>query len=260
MAFGGLIFGLGFTISVLSGFVGIGGGIIMAPALLYLPPLVGVGRLGMREVAGLTITQGLFACLSGALGHHKHHHVHRRLVFWMGGSIVVAALAGAVISRWIANEAMMAIFAGLAILAAVLMCLPKEDRDEGGRADAHAFHLPLAVIIAITVGLLGGIVGQGGSFILIPLMLHILKLPTRVVIGSNLALVFLSSLAGFGGKLATGQVPPVPAVLIVIGALPGAQVGSVLSQRTKPRWLRTVLAVVIGLAALRIAADVLADA
>ena len=71
LAFAALIVLLGFMISILSGFLGIGGGIVMAPALLYLPPFLGLGVLDMRQVAGLTITQGLFACLSGAARHNR---------------------------------------------------------------------------------------------------------------------------------------------------------------------------------------------
>jgi uncharacterized membrane protein YfcA len=175
----------------------------------------------------------------------------------MGGSIALAALAGSILSAWIANETLMLVFAVLAIIAAVLMCFPKEESEAIEDARDYAFSIPLAVSIALAVGLLGGMVGQGGSFILIPLMLYALGLPTRVVIGSNLAIVFLSSLAGFVGKGVTGQIPLIPAAFLVAGALPGAQVGSVLSQRTSARWLRTALALVIGLAALRIATDVL---
>lgn len=253
-----LILILGFAISVLSGFLGIGGGIVMAPALLYLPSLLGIGQLDMKLVTGLTITQGLFACLSGAFRHNKYRCVNRRLVGWMGGALLVSALAGSLLSEWVANETLMLVFAGLAITAAVLMCFPKEDGENIENADACGFNVALAVGIAIVVGLLGGMVGQGGSFILIPLMLCALRLPTRVVIGSNLALVFFASLAGFAGKLATGQVPFVPAVVLVAGALPGAQLGSVLSKRTRPQWLRFTLAIVVALAALRIGADALA--
>lgn len=252
-----LILMLGFTISVLSGFLGIGGGIVMAPALLYLPPLLGIGQLDMKLVTGLTITQGLFACLSGALRHHKNHCVNRRLVVWMGGTLLLSALAGSFLSHWIANETLMLIFAGLAITAAALMCFPKEDGEKAGDADTCEFNVPLAVGTALAVGLLGGMVGQGGSFILIPLMLYVLRLPTRVVIGTNMALVCFASLAAFVGKLATGQVPLVPAAVLVTGALPGAQFGSVLSKRTQPRWLRFTLAVVVALAAIRIGADAL---
>ena len=259
MALGALVLLLGFAVSILSGFLGIGGGIVMAPALLYLPPLLGIGEFDMRQVTGITITQGLVACLSGAVRHERYRCVNRRLVGWMGATILISALAGSVLSRWVANETLKVVFAGLAAIAAVLMLLPRQEGGEVADADACSFNVPRAVTIALVVGVLGGMVGQGGSFILIPLMLCLLSLPTRVVIGSNLALVFFSSLAGFAGKLATDQIPLVPALLVAAGALPGAQWGGVLSHRTPPRWLRFALAVVIVLAALGIGADALTD-
>lgn len=252
-----LILFTGFAVSCLSGLLGIGGGVVLAPALLYLPPAFGFAALDMRHVAGLTITQGLFACLSGAWRHDRYGRVNRRLVISMGISITAAALAGSVISRWVANEVMMVVFAGLAAVAAMMMWLPKSGEIEVEDPNAFRPNIPLAVSIAATIGFLGGLVGQGGSFILIPLMLHVLRLPTRVVIGSNLALVFLASLAGFIGKATTGQVPVLPAALIVLAAVPGAQIGGILSQRTSPRWLRTALAVVIAMAAAGMIADVM---
>lgn len=251
-----LILFTGFAVSCLSGLLGIGGGIVMAPALLYLPPAFGLAALDMRQVAGLTITQGLFACLSGAWRHDRHRSVSRRLVISMGSAITAAALTGSVVSRWVANEVLMVVFAVLAAVAALMMWLPKAEEHEVEDPNACRFNIPLAVSIAAVIGFLGGLVGQGGSFILIPLMLHALRLPTRVVIGSNLALVFLASLAGFVGKAATGQVPTLPAVLLVLAAVPGAQIGGILSHRTSPRWLRTTLAVVIALAAAGMIADV----
>lgn len=252
-----LVLLLGFTISILSGFLGIGGGIVMAPALLYLPPLLGAGSLNMKQVTGLTIAQALFACLSGALRHDRYQNVDRKLVVWMGGAILLSALAGSTLSRWIASEVLMVVFAGLAAAAAILMCFPYGGHDTIQTEDTVTFNHLHAVLIAIVVGLLCGAVGQGGSFILIPLMLYVLKLPTRIVIGSNLALVTLSSLAGFTGKLVTGQIPLLLAAMLVLGAFPGAQIGSVLSQRTRPKWLRTALAVVIGAAAITMVIDLI---
>jgi uncharacterized membrane protein YfcA len=252
-----LILFTGFAVSCLSGLLGIGGGIVMAPALLYLPPAFGFHALDMRQVAGLTITQGLFACLSGAWRHDRYRSVSRRIVISMGSAIAVAALTGSVVSRWVANEVLMVIFAVLAAVAALMMWLPKSEEREAQDPNACRFNIPFAVSIAVGIGFLGGLVGQGGSFILIPLMLHVLRLPTRVVIGSNLALVFLASLAGFVGKAATGQVPLLPAVLLVVAAVPGAQIGGILSHRTSPRWLRTTLAVVVALAAAGMITDVI---
>lgn len=257
VSFAALMLLLGFTISLLSGYLGIGGGIVMAPALLYLPPLLGLGTLDMKQVTGLTITHALFACLSGVFRHHQQRQVNRRLVAWMGGSIVAGGLSGALLSQWIPDRLLMAIFAALALVAAALMFLPRPHVVEKCDAETCDFNRPLAVLIALAVGLLGGMIGQGGSFILIPVMLYALRLPTRVVIGSNLGLVFLASLAGFIGKLSTGQIPLVLAAILVAGALPGAQMGSVLSQRTRPAWLRLALAVIIAVSALGISIDVM---
>ncbi|MBI4603955.1 MAG: sulfite exporter TauE/SafE family protein [Planctomycetes bacterium] len=250
-----LILVLGFAVSCLSGLLGIGGGIVMAPALLYLPPLLGLGALDMRQVTGLTITQGLFACISGAIRHDRRRFVDRRLALWMGITISISALTGSVASSRIGDETLMLLFAGLAVTAALLMLLPKEDRED--ERSAGAVNIPLAVLIAAAIGLLGGMVGQGGSFILVPLMLHALRLPTRVVIGTNLALVFFGSLAGFLGKLATGQIPVLLACLVAVAAMAGAQVGSAVSHRTSPRWLRFTLAAVVGAAAAVVTADAL---
>jgi uncharacterized membrane protein YfcA len=252
-----LVFTLGLAVSLLSGLLGIGGGIVLAPALLYFPSLLGFGQLDMKTVSGLTITQGLFACLSATMRHDRHHAVNHRLVAWMGVTFFASALTGALISRWMASEVLMLVFAGMAVVAAVLMWVPADDQ---GRDDASTgdFDLRIAVCIALVVGLLGGLVGQGGSFILIPLLLHGLHLPTRVAIGSNLALVAISSLAGFAGKLATGQVPLLLALALVAGAIPAAQLGSVLSFRTPPRWLRFILAALILLAAVKMTWDVIA--
>jgi uncharacterized membrane protein YfcA len=213
---------LGFAVSILSGLLGIGGGIVMAPAMLR---------------------------------HRQGRQVDGRLVFWMGGTMVVSALAGSVASRWIADTTVMAVFAGMAAVAALLMMIPRSDEGEGVLARDCSFDVPAAVAIALAVGFLGGMVGQGGSFLLIPLMLHVQRLPTRVAIGSNVGIVLVASMAGFAGKLGTGQVPLLPAATLVIGAVAGAYLGSVLSLRTHPAWLRRGLAVVVALMAVGIGGD-----
>ena len=62
-----VIAALGILTGFLSGLLGISGGILTAPLLLYVPPLIGLEPLSMRTVAGLTIVQGLAACVSGTL-------------------------------------------------------------------------------------------------------------------------------------------------------------------------------------------------
>jgi hypothetical protein len=245
-----LIGSLGLVTGFLSGLLGIGGGIVMAPLLLYVPPLFGLDPLPMRTVAGLTIVQGLLACISGALSHHQFHMVSGRLSWYMGGSIFIAAIAGGIGSGFVANEILLFLFACLALCAASLMLLPVPPEIEHPDIDRLQFHRWRAIVTASGVGLLGGLVGQGGSFILIPLMIAFVGIPTRIAIGSNLAIVLLSTFAGFIGKAITGQIAWLLSIPVVVTVAPAVYAGSMLSKNVPVRRLRTALALVIIMAAV----------
>ncbi len=242
---------IGIFTGFISGLLGIGGGIMMAPLLLYVPPLIGLEPLSMRIVAGLTIVMGLLGCLSGGLTHRKFAFMSDKLSAYMGASIFIAALAGGASARFVSNETLLFIFACLAFVAAILMVAPIKNDMERPNANDLEFCKTRALTAATGVGLLGGLVGQGGSFILIPLMTTYVKVPTRIAIGSNLAIVFLSSLAAFIGKAITGQIEWILAIPIVLTVLPAASVGGHVSRKVPVKRLRKLLAVVIGLAAIR---------
>lgn len=247
-----LLGSVGLVSGFLSGLLGIGGGIIMAPLLLYVPPLFGFEPFPMRVVAGLTIVQGLLACFSGALAHRRFRFMSDRLALLMGSTIFITALAGGAASRYVSNELLLVLFGGLALTAAILMLMPVEGESESPDIAGMSFSRFKAVTAASGVGVLGGLVGQGGSFILIPLMTAYVQIPTRIAIGSNLAIVFLSSLAGTIGKAATGQIEWLLIIPIALTTIPGARLGSIVSRRTPVSGLRRLLAVLITLAAARI--------
>jgi uncharacterized membrane protein YfcA len=252
-----LIAALGATTGFLSGLLGIGGGIIMAPLLLYVPPMIGFEPLTMRTVAGLTIVQGLAACISGALTHRRFGSVSDRLVLYMGTTIFVAAALGGAAARFVPNQILLAVFGLLAATAAILMLAPMQRDSERPQVLDLKFSRSRAITSAAGVGILGGLVGQGGSFILIPLMTSLVRVPTRIAIGSNLAIVLLSTTAAFIGKAVTGQIEWLLAVPLVLTVVPAAHLGGRVSHRVPVLQLRRVLAVLISLAAVRIWMSVL---
>jgi uncharacterized membrane protein YfcA len=243
---------LGLLCGFFSGLLGIGGGIIMAPLLLYLPPLLGFQPLSMHTVAGLTIVQGLVACVSGVVVHKHFNAVSGKLTAWMGTAIFLAALLGGGGAGYVSQQVLLFIFGILALLAALLMLVPAITEAHDPAVENLAFSRWRALLSASTVGLLGGMVGQGGSFILIPLMTSFVRIPTRIAIGSNLAIVLLSSVAGFLGKAFTGQIEWLLAVPLVLTVIPAAQAGGVLSHRMPVVMLRRILGAIIGVAAIRI--------
>ena len=252
-----LVAGLALVAGFLSGLLGIGGGIVMAPLLLYVPPLFGVAPLSMHVVAGLTIVQGLTACTSGVVVHRRFNCVSWGLTRWMGVTIFVAALVGGAAAGLVANEVLLLlIFALLALVAGVLIFVPVVADSENPDLGEFTFSRSRAVAVAGSVGLLGGMVGQGGSFILIPLMTSFMQVPTRIAIGSNVAIVFLSTVAAFLGKAATGQIVWPLALVIGVVVVPAVQFGGMVSHRLPVARLRMLLGICIGLAALRIGISV----
>jgi len=249
----GVIIGvLGLITGFLSGLLGIGGGIIMAPLLLYVPPLLGFPQLSMHTVAGLTIVQGLVACISGGTTHKKSPFFSGTLVAWMGSILFLSSFGGGALSAVASNKLLLLIFSGMAVAASCIILFPNAAEAEYPDINTFSFNRFRAVIVSGVVGFLGGLVGQGGSFILIPLMTAFVKIPTRIAIGSNLAIVFLSSLAAFMGKAVTFQINWLLSLPIVLSVIPGAYLGARLSSKVSVIHLRKILAICIGLAAIRI--------
>ena len=235
-----------------SGLVGIGGGIIMAPILIFLPAWVGLPPLSMKVVAGLTITQGLIGCLFGAIHHKKFNFVSGQLLGYMGIPIFLMSFIGGYLSHFVSNTLLLILFATLALAASILIYIPVKGDSENPDVNQLEFKRSRAVMASAGVGLLGGMVGQGGSFILIPLMTSYVQIPTRIAIGSNLAIVTLSTSAGFLGKAISGQIEWWFTVPILISAIPATYLGSLASKSVSFVWLKRILAILIAVAAVRI--------
>lgn len=245
-----ILFSLGLIGGFFSGLLGIGGGIIIVPLLLYIPSFIGLEAISMKTVAGITMVQSLAGAFSGLMVHKKNNFIHRQLVIYMGVGSIVGSLAGSIFSKQIKGEIMLAIFAGMALMATVMMFLPHKKDDELLIEDVK-FNKYLAFSVALLVGFLGGIVGQGGAFIIIPMMLYVIRIPTRIALGSSVAISFFSAIAGFAGKWGTGQIPFIMALVLVAGAVLGAQAGGRLSNRLPIDSLRGILSFIIALTALK---------
>ncbi len=247
----------GSIVGFFSGLLGIGGGILMFPLLLYVPALFGLGPIGVKSITGLTMIQGFFASLSAMFFYNRHNLVNRPLVLTLGLSLFMSSLAGSFVSKIVPDKPLLFIFGALAFVASIMMLIPRSYAKDELTGDAVSFHRPTAIVIGVTIGFLIGLVGQGGAFIIIPLLLYVLKIPLRVALGSTLAIGLFSSSAGLVGKVATGQVPFHMAAVLLLGAIPAAQLGSIAGKKTKTHYLRWLLAVIIICTAVKIWTDIL---
>ncbi len=241
----------GFLASLLSGLLGIGGGIVLTPVLLYAPQLVGAPALSVKIITGLTVVQAIAASVLGAARHRAYGNVSTRLVLLMGPPAAIASLLGALISRDVSDQLLLAIFAIFSFLGAVFLVLPPRTR-EAATEDVRV-NRPLAVALAAIIGAFGGMVGIGAIAFIVAALVYFLRVPPRIAIGSSLGIGLFGAVAAFIGKAATAQIDPELAAIVVVSALAGSPIGAWVSVRTRTDLLLRLLAIVVALAAIRIA-------
>lgn len=248
------IFLIGFVGSFVSGMVGIGGSIIKYPMLLYIPPLLGVAAFSAHEVSGISAIQVFFATISGVWAYRKSGYLNKTLIIYMGSAILVGSFIGGYGSNLISEGSINLVYGILATIAAIMMFIPKKGLDDIP-TDQVFFNKWLAAVLAFIVGVAAGIVGAAGAFILVPIMLVVLKIPTRMTIATSLAITFISSIGSTIGKIVTDQVLYSPAAVMIVASILAAPLGAKAGQKMNTKILQGILALLILGTAIKIWLD-----
>ncbi len=251
-----IIFLIGFIGSYISGMLGIGGSIIKYPMLLYIPPLFGIAAFTAHEVSGISAVQVFFATIGGVWAYRKGGYLNKTLIVYMGTSILIGSFIGGYGSRLLSEGSINIVYGILALIAAVMMFIPKKGIDDT-RFNRVNFNKGLAALLAFIVGIGAGIVGAAGAFLLVPIMLVVLKIPTRMTIASSLAITFISSIGTTIGKITTGQVDYFPAAIMIVASLIAAPLGASAGKKVNTKVLQIILAVLIAATAIKIWMDIL---
>ncbi len=273
-----VIVGLGGIVGILSGMFGVGGGFLTTPLLIFygIPPAVAVAS---------SSTQITGASVSGVLAHRRRQGVdfHMGAVLAAGGAI--GSVAGGYVFRWLQRTGQ--IDTVVAILYVVLLgsigtLMTKEAvqsiavmRGRAAPPAAARRHHPLItalplrwrfyrsglyvsplapLLLGFVAGVLTVLLGVGGGFLLVPAMIYLLGMSTRVVVGTSLfQTLFVTAATTLIHATTTKAVDIVLAGLLLIGSVTGAQVGARFAQRVRPEWLRLALALIVLAVAVRMA-------
>lgn len=250
------IFLIGFIGSYVSGMLGIGGSIIKYPMLLYIPPMLGIAAFSAHEVAGISAVQVFFATIGGVWVYRKGGYLNKSLIIYMGTSILIGSFVGGFGSKLMSENGINFTYGILAATAAIMMFIPKKGIDDIP-LDQVKFNKWLAAGLSLIVGVGAGIVGAAGAFLLVPIMLVVLKIPTRMTIASSLAITFISSIGATVGKITTGQVDYYPAAIMVVASLIASPLGAIAGKKMDTKILQIILAVLISATAIKIWIDIL---
>ena len=264
-----VLLGLGAGVGMMSGIFGVGGGFLMTPLLIFLgvPAPVAVGTEANQIVA---------SSVSGALAHFRRGNIDLKmgLVLLIGG--IIGSTFGVSLFKFLSALGQIDVVIRLAYVVFLgiigsLMAYESVNsiwrtrKPGAGRRKLHEhrwFHglpfkmrfrrsklyisalLPLA--IGILVGLLAAIMGVGGGFIMVPAMIYLLGMPTAVVVGTSLfQIIFVTANVTFLQAYANQTVDVVLALMLLTGAVIGAQIGARWAARLHGEQLRGLLALMV---------------
>lgn len=251
-----VLFILGFIGSFLSGMLGVGGAIINYPLILFIPPLLGLSSFSAHDVSGIVAVQVFFATLSGVFAYRKGGYLNKGLIIIMGASILSGSLIGGYGSQFLTGNMVNLIYGILALIAAILMFIPKRLADNRENETLH-YNKILAAVLSFLVGLSAGIVGAGGAFLLVPMMVSVLKIPMRVTVATSLAITFISSIGSVVGKLVSHQILLLPAIIVILASIIASPLGAKLSQKMKPNVLKWIFVCLVIVTAIKIWSQIL---
>ncbi len=264
-----LLLGLGGMVGILSGMFGVGGGFLMTPMLFFIgiPPAVAVATEANIIVA---------SSFSGVLAHVKRKTVD----FRMGTVLLVGGLVGAALGvqifkalKEIGQVELLVTLSYVVFLGIVgglmfLESLRSIRRSKTAtvkliqRKNHNWMHgLPLKmrfrtsglyistippVLVGVLVGILAAIMGVGGGFVMVPAMIYLLGMPTKVVIGTSLfQIIFVTAFTTLMHATTNFTVDMMLAVLLLVGGVVGAQVGTRIGVKMKAEQLRIFLSILV---------------
>lgn len=277
-----LLLGLGGIVGLLSGLFGVGGGFLITPLLFFIgiPPAVAVAT-GANQVVASSV--------SGVLAQFKRKAVDVP----MGVVLQLGGLVGSGLGIWVFNlltrlgqidlavQLSYVVFLGaigLLMLQESVRALRRARRPGGApRVKRHqhgwVHKLPFKVkfrasglyisvipplLVGMAVGVLAAIMGVGGGFIMVPAMIYLLGMPTKVVIGTSLfQILVVSAFTTLMHAITNQSVDVMLALLLIIGGVIGAQIGTQMGARLKAEQLRILLALLVLAVALKLGLDLL---
>lgn len=231
----------------ISGLVGIGGAIVIYPALLLLPPLFGLPTYSAYIASGLTSSQVFFSTLSGSLKAYKNKNFSRTLILNMGSGMVIGSILGALLATVFNSQFVNVIYIIIALLALILMFIKVTP------STSHInFNCVLLITIGSIIGLVSGIVGAGGAFIIIPVLLVIFKLPMNMVVINSIVIAFISSIGAFIIKLLQGYIPINSAIPLILGSILFTPLGMKIGQKIPDDIQKVIVSILIVIAIIKL--------
>jgi uncharacterized membrane protein YfcA len=215
----------GLLIGLALGLLGGGGSILTVPVFVYVLGFDPKPAIAM-SLAVVGVTSAL-----GTAGHWRAGNVNVRIALVFGGVAMLGTLLGVRVSRWVPGTTQLIIFGAVMLAAAVFMFRgrPARDEDRGDGVAPPVVSARRVVPGGLFVGLLTGLVGVGGGFLIVPALV-LMRMSLRGAVGTSLLIITGTCAVGFLGYLGHVRLDWAAMALLAAGTLPGIALGAYLHQ------------------------------
>jgi hypothetical protein len=277
-----LVLAMGLAVGFISGMFGIGGGFLMTPLLIFvgIAPAVAVASVASHVAA---------SSLSGAISYWRRRAVDLALALML----LAGGILGTAVGVWLftvlrsldqldltiglSYVALLSIVGALMIAESVRAIireqkgLPATPRRGGAHTWVHGLPLKMRFkrskiyvsaipvwLIGFIIGFIGAIMGIGGGFLLVPMLIYFLRVPTATVIGTSMVLTLVTMASATVMHAATNHlVDAVLALILMVGGVIGAQFGTRAGQNMRGERLRLLLGILVFAVGLRFAFELI---
>ena len=259
-----LILAMGAAVGFVSGMFGIGGGFLMTPLLIFvgIAPAVAVASVASHIAA---------SSFSGAISYWRRRAIDPALalVLLCGGTVGTALGVWTFTLLRSLGQLDLMFWEGLRAILRVRRGVAVPMRRSGSHGWIHGLPLKMRfkrskiylsvvpiVVVGLIIGFIGAVMGIGGGFILIPIMIYLLRVPTSTVIGTSMVLTLVTmAFATMLHAVTNHLVDAVLALILMVGGVTGAQFGARAGQKIRGEHLRLLLGLLILAVGIRFAIE-----
>ena len=224
--------GLAVLVGIVLGLLGGGGSILMVPLLAYV-----AGTDAKQAIATSLLVVGATSTI-GAISHARAGRVQWRTGLVFGAAGMAGAYGGGLLARFIPGTVLLIGFAVMMAATAVAMLRGRTAAVTAPADAPHHLPVPKILVESLAVGLVTGLVGAGGGFLVVPALALLGGLPMPIAVGTSLIVISMKSFAGLVGYLSNVQINWTVALAVTTATALGALVGARLTAMVNPDRLR----------------------
>lgn len=221
---------IGFTLGILGG----GGSILTVPILVYILKFAPKLSIALSlAIVGLT-------AIIGSIAHFRQKNIDLKVAITFAPLAMVGTFLGAKIAAHMSASTQLILFAVIMLLASMNMLLKKENKPSNISGKKRII---LITILGFIVGVVTGIVGVGGGFLIVPALVILGRVPIKKSIGTSLFIISLNSLSGFSGYLGQFEIPWKFLILFTVFTSIGTFLGTYCIRFIDQKLLKKIFAI-----------------